>query len=281
MYFFAPPPPFTRAIYSYYLFLGNIQKGEFLCVNLKMHDKVQQFDSAELMRAHWATCHGIDQGEILLPMVIPVLLKENAPTTGQGAVGRPGNPGQDGPPGGSAGPGADARPAGGSGTSNLERGGRPEGTPGSSDEAGKRSDKGQKVSKKGFQTAKVGKGSHVSNSAKRVMALRLSKELNEIKLKDKARKMASKKGKSVVVSQVADQSTGSLGNPEQGRQPEGATGLGDDAGPSKEVNAAEEVSESMEDVTNPEEGLVDPMDVEIAEEMANIFRGMPYRLEKK
>ena len=84
-----------------------------------------------------------------------------------------------------------------------------------------------------------------------------------------------------MVRQGADQSTGSLGNPEQGGPPEGATGLGDDASPSTEVNPAEGVSESMEDVTNPEEGLVDPMDVEIAEEMANIFRGMPYRLQKK
>ena len=269
---------FTRAIYSYYLFLGNMQKGEFLCVNLKMHDKVQQFDNAELMRAHWATCHGIDQGEILLPMVIPVLLKEHAPTTGQSAVGRPGNPGQDGPPGGNAGPGADARPAGDSGTSNLERGGRPKGTPGSSDEAGKRSEKGQIVSKRSTTSARVGKGSQVSNSAKKVMALRLSKQLEEIKMKDRALKLASKKGNRVVVSQVAAQSTGSIGNPDQ---PEGTTGLGDDAGPSKEVKAAEEVSESLEDVTNPKEGLVDPMDVEIAEDMLNIFRGMPYRQENK
>ena len=61
----------------------------------------------------------------------------------------------------------------------------------------------------------------------------------------------------------------------------GATGLGDDASPSTEVDPAEGMSVSMEDVTNPEEGLVDPMDVEIAEEMANIFRNMPYNLQKK
>ena len=43
----------------------------------------------------------------------------------------------------------------------------------------------------------------------------------------------------------------------------------------------QEVTESLEDVTNPKEGLVDPMDVEIAEDMLNIFRGMPYRQENK
>ena len=66
---------FTRAIHSYFLYLGDIKEGEYLCVNLLKHDKVQQFDSAELMRTHWSSCHGIDEGEILLPMVIPVLLK--------------------------------------------------------------------------------------------------------------------------------------------------------------------------------------------------------------
>ena len=43
------------------------------------------------------------------------------------------------------------------------------------------------------------------------------------------------------------------------------------------------MTESPDDITNPEEGMVelDAMDVEIAQDMVNIFRGMPFRLEKK
>ena len=316
---------FTRAIHSYFLYLGDIQKGEFLCVNLLRHDKVQQFDSAELMRAHWSTCHGIDEGEILLPMVIPVLLKESAkaPTTGHGVVGGPGNPGPGGPPGGSAGPGDDARPAGGSGlenkprgrgrgrdtvigkgAGNLERVGPPEGATGSGDDAGKMSEKGTGMSEaggnpEGPKTVKVdlkpkGKSSHkvtVSKDGEKKMSLRLGSGnpvsgVSRKQWKDRSGKNAIKKrptkGKSVV-SRVNDhsKSTGSLGNPEQVGPPEGATGSGDDARLSTEVNPVEGMAESMEDVSNPAEGLVDPMDIEIEEEVSTIFRNMPYNWQKK
>ena len=246
------------------------------------------------MRSHWASCHGIDQGDILLPMVIPVLLKEKVPNTGLMAAVGTGNPGQDGPPGGNTGPGADARPAGGPGTSNTERGGRPKGTAGSSGEAGKRSEKGQKVGNRSTTSGRGGKGSFTSYSAKRVMALRANKVLDEIKMRDKAIKLASKNAKRQGVIKAADLITGSTGNPGQGSQPEGATSLGDEAGPSNEVEVAKEVTESPAVITNPEEGMVelDAMDVEIAQDMANvnveiaqdmanIFRNMPYRLEKK
>ena len=68
---------FTRAVYSYYLFLGDMKEGEFLCVNLEKHDKVQQFTCEQLMREHWHTCHGISLEEIMLPMIVPVLIKEH------------------------------------------------------------------------------------------------------------------------------------------------------------------------------------------------------------
>ena len=128
-----------------------------------------------------------------------------------------------------------------------------------------------------------GKGSFTSYSAKRVMALRANKVLDEIKMRDNAIKLASKNAKRHGVIKAADLITGSTGNPGQGSQPEGAASLGDEAGPSKEVEVAEEVTESPDDITNPEEGMVelDAMDVEIAQDMANIFRNMPYRLEKK
>ena len=93
---------------------------------------------------------------------------------------------------------------------------------------------------------------------------------------------------------LADLSSEVLGNPGPGSQPEGAASLGDDAGPSHEVEAAQEVTESPAGIPNPEEGRVelDDMDVEIAQDMANVnveiahdmantFRNMPYRLEKK
>ena len=128
---------YTRAIHSYYLYLGNMQKGEFLCVHPTKHQKVQIFDNAELMRSHWQSCHGIEQGEILLPFVMPALIKEHEPALERMAAVGTGNPGQVGPPGGHTGPGADAKLAGDTGTSNT----KPKGTAGTRVESGKRSDK--------------------------------------------------------------------------------------------------------------------------------------------
>ena len=216
-------------------------------------------------------------------MIIPVLIKEQAPNTGLMAAVGTGNPGQDGPPGGNTGPGADARPAGGPGTSNTEHGGRPKGTAGSSGEAGNRSDKGQKGGNRSTTSGRGGKGSFTSYSAKRISALRANKVLDEIKERDKAIKLARKDAKRQRLIKAADLSTEATGNPGQGSQPEGAASLGDEAGPSNEVEVAKEVTESPAVISNPEEGMVelDAMDVEIAQDMVNIFRDMPYRLEKK
>ena len=148
---------------------------------------------------------------------------------------------------------------------------------------GKRSEKGQKVGNRSTTSGRGDKGSFTSYSAKRVMALRANKVIDEIKMRDKAIKLASKNTKRQGVIKAADLIIGSTGNPGQGSQPEGAASLGDEAGPSNEVEVAKEVTESPAVITNPEEGMVelDAIDVEIAQDMVNIFRDMPYRLEKK
>ena len=112
---------FTRAVYRYQLFLGDMKKGDFLCVNLEKHDKVQQFTCEQVMREHWQTCHGISLEEIMLPMIVPVLIKEHArPNIRElGLGGGSGNPGPGGPPGGVTGSGGDAGLARGSGNPNY------------------------------------------------------------------------------------------------------------------------------------------------------------------
>ena len=72
---------FTRAVYRYQLFLGDMKEGDFLCVDLEKHDNVQQFTTEQIMREHWHTCHGIPVEEIMLPMVVPVLIREPARPT--------------------------------------------------------------------------------------------------------------------------------------------------------------------------------------------------------
>ena len=100
---------FTRAVYRYQLFLGDMKEGDFLCVNLEKHDKVQQFTTEQIMREHWLTCHGIPVEEIMLPMVVPVLIREPAkPTRELGLGSRSGNPGPSGPPAGVTGSGGGA-----------------------------------------------------------------------------------------------------------------------------------------------------------------------------
>ena len=145
---------FTRAVHSYYLYLGNMTEGEFLCVNLDKHDRVQQFSTEVSMREHWSTCHGIPTTEIMLPMVIPVLVKETPkPKTkslGQGS--KTGNPGSEGP-GGARDSGGDAGGAGGSNTGSGKPGsdGPPGGTTDSGGDAGPGSDKGNKGTDKSLE----------------------------------------------------------------------------------------------------------------------------------
>ena len=72
------PEQFTRAVHRYQLYLGDMKAGDYLCINLEKHDKVKSFDSEPIMREHWYVCYGIKADEIMLPMVVPDLLKERA-----------------------------------------------------------------------------------------------------------------------------------------------------------------------------------------------------------
>ena len=107
-----------------------------------------------------------------------MLLKESAPTTGDGVVGGPGNPGPGGPPGGSAGPGDDARPAGGSGLGNQalgkgrgrgrgkgpgnpEHGGPPAGATGSGGDAGPVSEQGNQGADSSLEKGNDSKGAEM------------------------------------------------------------------------------------------------------------------------
>ena len=63
-----------------------MQPGEFICVNNTKHQNIQIFDTSDQMRVHWHSCHGIDQGEILLPFVMPSLNMGPAPALGQRAA---------------------------------------------------------------------------------------------------------------------------------------------------------------------------------------------------
>ena len=143
-----------------------MKEGDFLCVNLEKHDKVQQFTCEQVMREHWQTCHDISLEEIMLPMVVPVLIREHArPNIRElGPGSGSGNPGPGGPPGGVTGSGGDAglgRGSGnpnygigsgnpnygiGRGSGNPGPGGPPVGTTGSGGDAGPVPDQGQGLS---------------------------------------------------------------------------------------------------------------------------------------
>ena len=280
---------YTRAIHAYYQYLGDMQKGEFLCVNNTKHQNIQIFDNSELMRLHWHSCHGIDQGEILLPFVMPALIKELEPALEHRAAVGTGTQGQVGPPGGHTGPGADAKLAGDAGTSNS----KPKGTAGTGVESGKMSKKNHRGGNRSTTTGRGSKGTYTSHSAKKISSLRVKNVLNELQEKDKAIKAAKKEAKRLA-NALADLSNEVAGNTRPGTQPEGEARLGEGAGPSRVVETAQEVTESLTVATNPEEGkdTLDDMDVDIAKDLAavnediahdsvNTFRNKPLRREKQ
>ena len=69
---------YTVALYRYMLYLGAVEKGDYLCVNQYRHDHVKLFDTEEQMRAHWLVCHQIQLDEIFLMMLVPDMCKEPA-----------------------------------------------------------------------------------------------------------------------------------------------------------------------------------------------------------
>ena len=98
---------FTLAIHRYMLYLGSLVKGDFMCVNQTHHEKVKVFDTEPLMREHWKECHGIQVEEIIMPMLVPDMLKEPGMNrlNVQGLSGtQSSTPGPSGPQGGVPGP---------------------------------------------------------------------------------------------------------------------------------------------------------------------------------
>ena len=190
---------------------------------------------------------------------------------------------------GHTGPGADAKLAGDTVTSNT----KPKGTAGTRVESGKRSDKTRRGGNKSTTTGRGSKGTYTSHSAKRISSLRVKNVLNELQEKDKAIKIAKKEAKRLT-NALADLSSEVAGNTGPGTQPEGDASLGEDAGPSHVVETAQEVTESLTGIPNPEEGrdTLDDMDVDIAKDMAevnediahnmaNTFRNKPFMREKQ
>ena len=60
------------------MYLGVMEKGDYLCINQDRHDQFKQFDTEVLMRAHWLECHQIQLDEIFLMMLVPDMCKEPA-----------------------------------------------------------------------------------------------------------------------------------------------------------------------------------------------------------
>ena len=98
-------------MHRFQLHLGGMEAGDYLCVNQDHHEKVKSFDSEPLMREHWLLCHGIEVDEILVPMVVPDMLKEpGKPLKEQGSSGtKSGTPVPSGPPVGAPGAEGDVR----------------------------------------------------------------------------------------------------------------------------------------------------------------------------
>ena len=67
---------YTVALYRYMMYLGVMEKGDYLCVNQYRHDHVKLFDTEELMRARWLECHQIQLDEIFLMMLVTDMCKE-------------------------------------------------------------------------------------------------------------------------------------------------------------------------------------------------------------
>ena len=216
----------------------------------------------------------INQGEILLPFVMPALIKEPEPALEHRAA---------------IGTGANANLAGDAGTSNSN----PKGTAGTGAESGKLPKKTHRGGDRSTTAARGSRGTYTSRSAKRISSLRLTTVLNELKDKEKAMKAAKKEAKRLG-NALADLSNEDASNTRPGTQPEGEASLGEGAGPSGEVKTAQEVPESLTVAPNPEEGedTLDNMDVDIANDLAalnediahesdNTFRNKPLRREKQ
>ena len=62
---------YTVAVYCYMLSLGEMGKGDFLCVNQDQHEEYKKFDTEGEMRSNWLECHKISLEEVFLMMIVP------------------------------------------------------------------------------------------------------------------------------------------------------------------------------------------------------------------
>ena len=62
---------YTTAVYCYMLSLGDMGKGDFLCLKQEQHGEFKSFDTEREMRTHWAECHKISLEEEFLMLVVP------------------------------------------------------------------------------------------------------------------------------------------------------------------------------------------------------------------
>ena len=53
------------------LSLGPMDKGDYLCINLDQHSGYDKFDTENLMREHWLTCHKISLTDGFAAFVLP------------------------------------------------------------------------------------------------------------------------------------------------------------------------------------------------------------------
>ena len=61
------------------LSLGPMDKGDYLCINMDQHSGYDKFDTENLMREHWLTCHKISLTDGFAAFVLPDATKEPVP----------------------------------------------------------------------------------------------------------------------------------------------------------------------------------------------------------
>ena len=81
------------------LSLGEMGKGDFLCVNQEQHEEFKSFDTEGEMRSHWLECHKISLEEVFLMMIVPDTCKEPSMVVDMPMLDLPGVSGvQNNPP---------------------------------------------------------------------------------------------------------------------------------------------------------------------------------------
>ena len=277
---------YTRAIHAYYQHLGDIQSGEYICVNNSKHPIIQIFDTVEKMRSHWASCHNIDENEILLPLNMPNLNVGPAPVLGQRvAPGTDANANMLGE--------ANANPTGDAGPSNSAT----KGTTGKVSDSAKESKKGNKKGDRSSTAHQRGPRKSTlkdakkfaSVSARKILALRDDYASGDVREKEKAKIAALNEAKKLTkaladlvkeandagpgtqqeVEASPDVEAGPSGKEPPAQEPEGLTA------DSNEEKGGEEGVETMEVDLSPEYAEIAAMYGAQASEPDTTFRDKP------